>query len=220
MLIDTNLTIAYKCFSCGSFEFFNISLFKLLHKKECSFSCRCKKSSITITEEENGFLLKTPCIGCGNEHTYMLNKKSILSRELNVFNCPETGIQQAFLGKDSIVRKKVDRVEEELDEIIDMYGYESYFKNTQVMLDSLNRIHDIAAKGNLLCSCGSLKIRLVLLPDKILLKCADCGTNNIIHAASNEDLKQILTKQDILISNKVECATGKPDNILHNTDRK
>lgn len=201
MLIDTCVTIAYKCSSCGSFEFFNISLFTLLKKKESKFYCRCRKSCITVKQEgESGFLLKTPCMGCGNEHIYFIGRTNMLFNKLSIFNCPETGLQQCFIGNDILVRKKVDSLEKELDELIDMFGYESYFVNTQVMLDTLNKIHDIAAQGCLYCECGSIEVELVLLSDRILLKCSKCSAGRIIPASTNEDLKEILTKQSLPIT--------------------
>lgn len=201
MLIDTTKTIAYKCSSCGSFEFYTISVFSLLHKKENNYSCRCKKSCMTIKREgESGFLIKTPCIGCGNEHIFFIGKKEMIFNQLNVFNCPETGMQQCFLGNDLLVRKKVDSLEEELDELMDMFGYDNYFKNTQVMLDSLNKIHDIAAQGSLFCQCGSGDIELVLLSDRILLKCSRCSSSKMVRAASNEDLKELMQMYGILIT--------------------
>ena len=218
MLIDTSVTIAYKCTSCGSFEFFNISLFTLLYKKDCSLSCRCKKSWVNIKQEcEGSFLIGIPCIGCGNDHTYLLSKKSILgwsltastarscngSGELVIFNCPETDMQIFFIGRDEAVRRNVDRLEEEFDEMIDMYGYESYFDNTQVMFDTLNRIHDIALKGNLFCECGSVDIELVLLSGSVLLRCAKCGSSKRIPASKNKDLKDILTKSQITITEEI-----------------
>lgn len=201
MLIDTSVTIAYKCASCGSFEFFNISLFTFLYKKESTFCCRCRKSAITITQEgESGYLVKTPCIGCGSDHIYMLAKKDIMLKKLSIFNCPETGMQLCFFGRDEEVRKKVDSLEEEFDELIDMFGYESYFKNTQVMFDALNRIHDIAEQEDLCCECGSVQIEMVLLSDRILLKCMECNACEMIYAATNKDLKELLKMRHIIIS--------------------
>jgi len=222
MLIDTSVTIAYKCSLCGSFEFFNISLFSFLYKKETGYFCRCKKSAVTILQEnDGGCLIKTPCIGCGSEHVYMLAKKDILNKELNVFNCPETGMQLCFLGKDEAVRRKVDSLEEEFDELMDMFGYESYFKNTQVMFDSLNKIHDIAEQGNLYCECGNTEIELVLLSDRILLKCTKCSARNTIRAATNEDLKDILKRQYLLVSDEIAGFSVKwTDRFLRKTDRK
>jgi hypothetical protein len=200
MLIDTGVTIAYKCTSCGSFEFFNISLFTIIYKKTCSLSCRCKKSRVTIKQEgESSYLISIPCIGCGDGHNYMLSRRNILLDEPIVFNCPETGMQICFVGRDEAVRKKVDSLEEEFDELMDTYGYESYFQNTQVMFDTLNRIHDIALNKNLYCECGSTDIGLVLLSGCILLRCTKCGSNKIIPAARNNDLKEILTKSRIMI---------------------
>jgi hypothetical protein len=129
-----------------------------------------------------------------------LSKKNILTGEPIVFNCPETGMKICFVGRDEAVRKKVDSLEKEFDEMIDRYGYESYFDNTQVMFDTLNRIHDIALKGDLFCECGSVNIELVLLSDCILLKCARCGGSKRIPAAKNKDLKDILTKSRIAIT--------------------
>lgn len=216
MLIDTSATIAYKCTSCGSFEFFSVSLFILLYKKKCSLPCRCKKSSITVKQEgENNFLISIPCIGCGNEHTYLLTKKSFLSGDPAVLNCPETGMQICFVGRDETVRKKVDSLEEEMDELMDAYGYESYFKNTRVMFDILNRIHDIALNDNLYCECGGSDIELVLLSDCILLRCAKCGCDRRIAAANNKDLKSILMKNQILLSeNMIQCEAENGDNII------
>lgn len=200
MLIDTSATIAYKCSSCGSFEFFNISLFNILYKRGSVYCCHCQKSNITISQQHNFYLFKIPCIGCGNDHVYMLSKKDILLRDLNVFNCPETGMKLCFIGRDEPVRKKVDSLEEEYDELIDMFGYESYFKNTQVMFDSLNKIHDIAEQGNLLCECGCSEIELVPLSDRIVLKCSKCGMSKLFLAATNEDLKDITDKKQILLT--------------------
>jgi hypothetical protein len=200
MLIDTNATVAYKCTSCGTYAYFKISIFKLLHKKQCRLTCHCKHTSITISEENSGsYKLKIGCIGCGNEHSFIISRKELIYKDTNVFSCPETGIQQCFIGKDADVRKKVDSLELEMDELIDAFGYESYFKNTQVMFDSLNKINDIAEKKDLLCECGNTDIELILLSDRIQLKCKKCYADKIIYAASNEDLRETLLKNQIFL---------------------
>ena len=200
MLIDTSITIAYKCTSCGSFEFFNISLFILSGKRSGVLPCRCKKSRILLEREgEGNFLIRIPCIGCGNEHTYLLTKRNILFGEQLVFNCPETGMQICFTGRDEAVRRRVDNLEEEFDELMDRYGYESYFANTRVMFDMVNRIHDIALKGNLYCECGSRDIEMAMLPECILLRCGKCGGNKKVPASKNRDLKDMLATNQILL---------------------
>ncbi|MGI6777350.1 MAG: hypothetical protein ACOX7R_04815 [Acetivibrionales bacterium] len=200
MLIDTSMTIAYKCPSCGSFKFFNISVFEVSYKNLCSFKCDCNESEVSAIRNSSGnFILSAPCIGCGGEHIINMDMNGILYREVNEYRCPSTGIEQCFIGKDMAVRKKIDKLEKELDKLIDMFGYDSYFKNTQVMFESLNKIHDIAEKGNLYCECGNSDIELSLLSDKIYLKCKKCSASRIIYAISNENLKDILMRQRILL---------------------
>jgi len=141
-----------------------------------------------------------PCIGCDDEHTYLFTKKSILFGEPVVFNCPETGIQTCFIGRDEAVCDKIDDLEKEFDKLLDTYGYESYFKNTRVMIDTLNRIHDIALCGSIICECGDADIDLVLLSDCILLRCGRCGGSARIPAAKTSDLKKTLAVSQILMS--------------------
>ena len=80
-----------------------------------------------------------------------------------------------------------------------MFGYDSYFSNTQVMFDSLNIIHDIAAQGNLFCECGNDDIELLLFSDKIYLRCNKCPANKIIYASTNEHLRENLKLEQILL---------------------
>ncbi len=203
MIIDTGITIAYKCSACGTFSFFSLSGFKLIRKKEHYFTCRCKKSSITICSETAGKLkLTIPCISCGGNHSVLVQRKRMFGNETLVFVCPQTGLEICYIGRDVDVRSKVDILEKKMDELIDMFGYDSYFKNTSVMLDALNRIHDLAEQGNLYCSCGSSDVDLTLLSDRIHLKCKNCSGSTVIYAASNQDLKNILLMQQIqLIGN-------------------
>lgn len=216
MLIDASVTIAYKCTFCGSFKFLNISLFTFLYNKSCSLSCHCKKSWIAIKREgENKYLFSIPCIGCGREHAYLLKRKMILSGQTQTITCPDTGMQICFIGRDEVVRRKIDNLEKELDELMDTYGYDSYFLNTQVMLDTLNRLHDIAMSGNLFCECGNSDIELALLSDCILLSCGKCGGVKEIPAFRNEDLKEILTKSRIMITEDAfQYDAGNAENLI------
>jgi hypothetical protein len=64
----------------------------------------------------------------------------------------------------------------------------------------LNHIHDIALRGNLYCECGASDVELVLLTDCILLRCGKCGGNQMIPAAKNEDLKEVVKKNQLFIT--------------------
>lgn len=214
MLIDTVATIAYKCSVCGSFNFSSMSLFELRHQKKHILICDCRKSQAVVKVDKSDTLsVLTPCIGCGETHLYTADFKGIMTGDVNIFICPKTGIEHCFIGKDEALRKTIDRLEREQDNLIDTLGYDSYFKNTRVMLDSLNKIHDIAANGNLYCECGNKDIEVVLLSDRIYLKCRKCSGKRILSATSNKDLKDIVTKRHILlVSETLDCDSEKIKN--------
>lgn len=200
MIINTGITFAYKCSSCGTFQFNNISLFEISQKEESVFTCRCKKAALVMKKESPAvFKIVIPCIGCGTSHIYLMSIKEFIAQEIYIFNCPNTGIEQCFVGSEQAVRKKIDKLEREYDELINMFGYDNYFINTQVMFDSLNIIHDIAERGNLFCECGNDDIDLLLLSDKIYLRCSLCPGNKIIYASSNEHLKVSLLRKQIML---------------------
>lgn len=203
MLINTCLTMGYKCNFCGSFEFFNISLFKVLSRRAYTLTCRCNNSKITIFNDNiNEFRIRIPCIGCDSNHVFKLSRNDLLMKPVSVLHCPDTGIELCFIGTDEEVRKRIDSLEKKFDELIDLFGYDKYFLNTQVMFDALNKIHDIAEGGNLYCECGSSEIEMLLYEDKIHLKCLRCFASIVIDASSNKDLKDILKKNQIMLTKK------------------
>lgn len=200
MLINTSVTVAYMCSSCGRFEFFDVSCFELVSRKNYFAACQCSNSSIQICREgSKAYKVKIDCIGCGNIHTFTLGRKDLLSKDISVFICPLTGIQQCFIGDGDLVRSKIDSLEKELDELIDRLGYDNYFKNTRVMYDSLNHIHDIAEQGKLVCKCGNKDIELGLLSEKISMRCRKCNASADVMAASNEDLRGLLSTRQIVL---------------------
>ncbi|HHW00829.1 MAG TPA: hypothetical protein GXX36_14925 [Clostridiaceae bacterium] len=214
MLIDTVATIAYKCSVCGSFNFTSMSLFELRRQKEHIFICDCRKSQAVVKVDKSDTLsVLTPCIGCGEMHLHSVDFKDIMLGDVNSFICPNKGIEHCFIGKDEALRKTIDRLEREQDNLIDTLGYDSYFKNSRVMLDSLNKIHDIAEKGNLFCECGNKDIEVILLSDRIFLKCRKCSGRRILSATSNKDLKDIVTKRHILlVTENMDCDAEKIKN--------
>lgn len=222
MIINTSTTVAYKCPSCGTFQFTCVSLFELFFNREHGFACRCNGSLLVAAKDtSSSYKFTIPCISCGTDHMYLVSRKELMTHDIMVFNCPETGMQQFFIGNDRDVREKIDNIEREFDELINMFGYDNYFKNTQVMFDSLNILHDIAEKGNLFCECGNKDIELLLLSDKIYLRCKKCPGSKIIYAASNEHLKEnLLIKQILLFDEGQSLKIKNPELLFRKRDGK
>ena len=203
MLIDMDVTIAYKCFCCGMFDFTNINLFKFNRHKSIVPKCKCEGTKLDLVEVcKNNYKITVPCIACGAEHSLIIKREDLTSKDIMIYTCPVTRIKQCFIGRDSSVRDHVDKFEKELDVIIDGLGYENYFVNTQVMIETLNKIHDIAEQGELRCQCGCSDISVSLHRKGIYLKCPQCTGTKFIPAASNNDLKKTIQKVRIILAGK------------------
>ena len=203
MLIDMDVTIAYKCFTCGTFDFTNINLFKLFPHGSVMSKCRCGGAKLEILEIcKNEYKLTVPCIGCGAEHSHIIGREDLISNDIMIYACPMTGIKQCFVGRDTVVREYIDGFEKEMDILIDGLGYDNYFVNTRVMIDTLDKIHDIAEQGHLHCECGCDDIMVSMLKKGIYLKCPQCTGSKLIPASSNNDLKNTLQQVSIVLFEK------------------
>jgi len=200
MLLGTDFTIAYKCTLCGAYELANISLFKISGDKEEFCKCSCKKSGIRILYVPKCYELAVPCAECGDTHFLRLARKDVLSGNTLSFRCPNTNLEYCFVGRGDLVREKIDNKQREMDKLINSFGYDDYFDNTYVMHESINKIHEIAEAGNLVCSCGNTNIIMTLLPDRICLLCPDCLSEKTIFASSISNLCDIRVSKQILIS--------------------
>ena len=200
MVIHELNTIAYKCPVCGSIEFNYISIFDFSGREAYTIRCSCGKGFVKMTIKHNKKCVATmPCIACNDVHLYTIALKSLWREEIVCFRCPNTGIELCFIGKDDIVRKSVDQYEMQMDLLMNDIGYDDYFINNTVMLNTIDKIHDIAEQGNLFCQCGSNSINLQMFYDRVELVCNKCQTYEVIKASTNQDLKRTLKKDSIVL---------------------
>lgn len=204
MVLNWFNTIAYKCPACGAIEFHNISLFDFSGKKEYTLPCMCGASLVKLITKDNRLCnILIPCIACNTVHTYTINFKDLWTKRIMCFKCTKTKIELCFIGCDDAVRKAVDLYEIEMDKLMEDIGYDNGFANSVVMLHTVDRIHDIAEKNNLLCQCGNYDINLRILYDSVELTCNKCFACETIKACTNQDLKLTLKRDSIIISDDI-----------------
>lgn len=205
MLIKQIRTITYLCPVCGLTHFEVISLFNFSGKNELTIGCKCGKSHLRIsTEEYKKYSVFVPCIGCGNEHKYVLDFYHMWVKPINILNCKQNALEFCFIGNDNEVRKQLDSSEMQKDAVAATIGFEKSFKNSWVMLEAVNKIHDIAEQDNIICECGCKDISIYMLDDKIILQCTRCSGLEVINAKDNFDLKKILQKQQIILYKQIQ----------------
>jgi len=179
----------------------NISRFNLKNAGRRNLLCSCGQVQATITSSgERQCLLDIPCVLCQTNHIICLDSKRLWHADMDKIYCVQENFELGFIGARQIIAETVNKFTVEFEKVAaDMDEYDDCILNPQVMLETLNKIHDMAARGGLHCRCGSSAIGAEVLPDGIELECAQCGGQLVIPAQSEGDLTDIEALQDIEI---------------------
>ncbi|MBP2626555.1 MAG: hypothetical protein H6Q68_1266 [Firmicutes bacterium] len=201
MVINTVSTLALYCSRCGKIHMHNISRFNLKSTMQRNLLCSCGQIQATITSSgERQCLLDIPCVLCQTNHVICLDSKRLWRAEIDKIYCVQENFELGFIGARQVIAEFVNKYKVEFEKLAsDMDEYDDYIQNPQVMLETLNKIHDMAEKGGLHCRCGSSAIGAEVLPGGIELECAQCGGQLLIPAQSEQDLTYIEALEDIEI---------------------
>jgi len=201
MVINTVSTLALYCSRCGKIHMHNISRFNLKSTGRRNLLCSCGQVQATITSSgERQCLLDIPCVLCQTNHVICLDSKRLWHADIDKIYCVQENFELGFIGTRKIIEETINKYTVEFEKLArDMDEYDDYVQNPQVMLETLNKIHDMAEKGGLYCRCGSVAIGAEVLPDGIELECAQCGGQVFIQAQTEQDLTYIEGLEDLEI---------------------
>lgn len=204
MVISAVITFALYCPRCGKLHMHDVSRFKLKMAESHVLRCGCGQVQATITSAcHHQYILNIPCVSCNTNHVVCLDGRRFLGTSIDSKNnlskiyCPVENLELGFAGRRGSIeffinehRQEVERLAREMDKN-EYSEYDESIENPQVMLEVLNRVHDIAESGNVHCLCGSKAIEAMIMPECIELYCQCCGAQAAIPAASEHDLELI-----------------------------
>lgn len=192
MLIATNAVLAMRCPECGKMELHDFSRFAFSRGKTVHINCSCGAVKLIVnTKNHINYWLHVPCVVCETKHLREISGKSLWSGEITCLFCQDTDLELGHIGPESKVREMASNHEQELEALVDEFGCDGYFHNSEIMYEVLNCLHEIAEQGALYCQCGNHKIEVDMFPDRLELQCKNCDSINIIYAETEEDLKVI-----------------------------
>lgn len=203
MVINTVSTMALYCPHCGKIQMHNISRFDLTSIGRRKLLCSCGQLQATITSiGGRQCLLDIPCVLCQTNHVICLDSKRLWHADMDKIYCVQENFELGFVGARQVIAETVHKYKVEFEKLasdMDLDEYDDSIENPQVMLETLNKIHDMAEKGGLHCRCGSSAIGVEVLPDGIVLECAQCGGQLMVQARNEQDLAYIEAIEDIEI---------------------
>jgi len=210
MLINLSTTIALSCPACGRLEKEKINIFELPVGELKQLSCSCGAEKAALKRKENSQIqINYFCLHCDKAHKITVRSQKFWhSNKLLPLSCRETGLNPGFFGPPALVNEEIKKEKQDLDLMAAELGFDD-FKNPDIMLQSLDFIHDIAADGALSCECGSDNINIELFSDKIQLICNNCGSHLNIAAVDKDDLNNLRQLNKV----QLHSIQGKPNNF-------
>lgn len=192
MLVAARTSVAVRCPECGKLEFHQVSLFDFSREKSVRISCACGAQVLTLGTRPGGqYWLQVPCCLCDGLHFTYFSSREFWSDKVKTIVCSETDTELGFFGPEEGVRQAAASLQSELEQVLGEAVFEDFFDSPEIMYQILSRVHDLAATGNLLCSCGNPKVEVDIYPDRLELHCAECRRWRILFAETERDLSLV-----------------------------
>ena len=190
MLIDTACSVALYCQHCGRIQLQDVPLFS--GKKY--FEMQCDNCGHTMGEivmrPRTGLTLRTICGVCEGENRHQLSWRQLRKLRFEKLYCAHDHFELGYIGQWQDIAEFLDFNAAEYDSLHPGDGDE-FLERRQTLLEALNRVHDLAAQGELSCLCGSKDIAAAIMGESIVLECQTCGACCVLPARTAEDLQQL-----------------------------
>jgi hypothetical protein len=200
MVIYSCVTLALYCSHCGKIHTHDICRFSLKACNQAELHCSCGHMQAKISPaRESQFFLTLYCELCRKNHVLCIDFKHSGAFELRKLYCAENNLELGFAGDHQLIEQTLECHRYAVNHALpDQSGTDT--ENSQVLLDILNRVHDIAEIGGVSCNCGSTAIRANVLASCIELRCQSCGASVALAARNEMDLARLEEVKTIELS--------------------
>lgn len=195
MVISAVSTLALYCSRCGKIELHNVSRFAI-NNAECQLACNCGQVQGSIASAgRRQYLLDIPCVVCETNHLIFLDSKLFRQPKASKIYCAQANLELGFVGNPEAIAEIIARHKQEVASLAcEMYGQSEEgqgIENSQILLEILNKIHDIAEQGGVYCTCGNTNVGVDVLVDAVEISCGQCDGRLQIPAKDEHDLAEI-----------------------------
>ena len=194
MVISAVSTLALYCPRCGKIELHNVSRFAI-NNAECQLICSCGQVQGAISGAgRRQYLLDIPCVVCETNHLIFLDSNLFRQPKASKIYCDQANLELGFVGNPEAVAATIARHKQEVASLASEMAGQSdgaEIENSQILLEILNKIHDIAEQGGVYCSCGNTDVEVDVLVDAVELSCPLCEGRMLISAKDEQDLARL-----------------------------
>lgn len=203
MVIGSQATLALYCQKCGNLMMHDLSRFALKTALPKQLFCSCGHCQATIVSAgSRQCLLSIPCVVCETDHLVTFDSQRFWRKNVDKVYCTEENLEMGFVGCRQAIRTMIDEHKREIDDLFSenaCQDNEETIVNSQVMLEIINLVHDIAERGGIFCHCGGTTIEADILADRVEVICGHCGGRQVIPALKDSDVVKLKMNDTIEI---------------------
>ena len=190
MVVRTVCSVAFYCQRCGQIHIQDVPCFSGQQK----FVLRCGNCSheqaLISFRPRKGLVIEIGCgvCGTGNAVTYPL--RLLRKLQFEKIYCGQDQFELGYIGRWQAIAEFLDFNAAEY-EALHPGDEDNFMGRQQILLEAVNRVHDMAEKGEIACPCGSRDFMADVAEDSIVLACTHCGSYAVFPAGSAEELRCI-----------------------------
>jgi len=190
MLIETVCSVAFYCQRCGKIHVHDIPYFS--GSKRWTLHCSsCAHEQAVIVHCSNRSLeLTIDCVVCGTRNTAAYSLKHLRHLQLEKIFCTKDHFELGYIGRRRRIEELLAFNQAEFEALHPNDGH-NFIEKQQILLEAVNRVHEMAERGDIICPCGSQNITAEIRGNSIVLACFRCGASLVLKAENAADLARI-----------------------------
>lgn len=196
VLIREACSAAFYCQRCGKVHVHDIPYFTA---NRTVLRCdRCGQTQVVCERNAGGrqIVFTVGCVLCGNESRAVYSLKSLPQIRLEKIFCQYDHFELGYIGRRRLIAELLAFNQAEFEALHPQDG-KNFIEKQPILLEALNRVHEMATQGDIICPCGSGLISADIRGNSIVLSCDTCGSYYVLRAETERDLARIGRGMDI-----------------------
>jgi len=190
VIVQTEFSVALYCQQCGKIHVHDVPYF-IGSADKIIFHCKFKHEQATLIRTKSHFFrLRIPCVVCNSVHEAVFSLHQLMRMKVEKIYCAKDFFELGYIGKRQEI-KEILMFNRQGFEILEHENHGEKIEKQQILLEAINRIHDIAEAGGIICPCGSKAIEADVLGSAVRLTCCHCGNYELLAAGRERDLDEL-----------------------------
>lgn len=195
MIIREACSAAFYCQRCGKIHMHDIPYFAddriVLHCDSCGHG-----QMVCQRLDGNQISFSSSCVVCGEENRIVYPLRKLRHIQMEKVFCQRDHFELGYIGRRSRIEEFLSFNQAEF-EALHPHDGKNFIEKQRILLEALNRVHELAACGSIVCPCGRGLISADIKGSSIHLECGACGSYYVLRAETEGDLAQIAKGMDI-----------------------